>query len=103
MQRHLHCYRSRPDVLAICHARPATAKGLAAAGRALEDPIFPEIIVCFRTFPFALCGVPGTLELCTGLEFLATKHDAILHENHGVVTCEQDLVASYQRMHAWKW
>ena len=34
---HLLFYRMRPDVQAVCHARPPTATGFAAAGRALDE------------------------------------------------------------------
>jgi len=98
IQMHLLCYRLRPDILAVCHAHPTTATGFAAAGRALEDPILPEIITNLGKIPLAPYGAPGTHELCAGLEFLVPKHDAILLENHGVVTCGRDLVTAYQRM-----
>src|SRR2546429_1737847 len=39
-------------------------------------------------------GMPGTWDLCKGLEPLIPKHDAILLENHGVVTCGRDLTRS---------
>src|SRR5882762_4834141 len=40
----------------------------------------------------------GTWELCESLEPLVAKHDAILLENHGVVTCGQDITTAYQRL-----
>jgi L-fuculose-phosphate aldolase len=98
MQMHLLYYRSRPDVRAICHAHPPTATGFAAAGRALEEAVLPEVIVCLGKIPLAPYGTPGTWELCAGLEPLVHNYDAILLENHGVVTCGPDLSTAYQRM-----
>jgi L-fuculose-phosphate aldolase len=98
MQMHLLYYRSRPDVRAICHAHPPTATGFAAAGRALEEPVLPEVIVGLGKIPLASYGTPGTWELCAGLEPLVHEYDAILLENHGVVTCGPDIEAAYQRM-----
>jgi L-fuculose-phosphate aldolase len=98
MLMHLLYYRSRPDVRAICHAHPPTATGFAAARRALEEPVLPEVIVGLGKIPLAPYGTPGTWELCAGLEPLVQNHDAILLENHGVVTCGRDLLAAYQRM-----
>ena len=98
MLMHLLYYRSRPDVRAICHAHPPTATGFAAARRALEEPVLPEVIVGLGKIPLAPYGTPGTWELCAGLEPLVRDHDAILLENHGVVTCGQNLLAAYQRM-----
>jgi len=95
---HLLYYRSRPEVRAICHAHPPTATGFAAARRALEEPVLPEVIVGLGKIPLAPYGTPGTWELCAGLEPLVQSHDAILLENHGVVTCGLNLLAAYQRM-----
>ncbi len=98
MLMHLLYYRCRPDVRAICHAHPPTATGFAAAGRALEEPVLPEVLVGLGKVPLASYGTPGTWELCAGLEPLVHDHDAILLENHGVVTCGPDLETAYQRM-----
>ncbi len=98
MRMHLLYYRYRPDVRAICHAHPPTATGFAAARRALEEPVLPEVVVGLGKIPLAPYGTPGTWELCAGLEPLVQDHDAILLENHGVVTCGRDLLAAYQRM-----
>lgn len=95
---HLLYYRLRPDVRAVCHAHPPTATGFAAAGRALEEAVLPEVIVGLGKIPLAPYGTPGTWELCAGVEPLAVKYDAILLENHGVVTCGQDLTTAYQRL-----
>jgi len=98
MQMHLLYYRSRPDVRAICHAHPPTATGFAASGRALDEAVLPEVIVCLGKIPLAPYGTPGTWELCAGLEPLVPFHDAILLENHGVVTCGENLETAYSRL-----
>jgi L-fuculose-phosphate aldolase len=98
MLMHLLYYRLRHDVRAVCHAHPPTATGFAAAGRALEEAILPEVIVGLGKIPLAPYGTPGTRQLCAGLEPLVRKYDAILLENHGVVTCGQDLRTAYQRL-----
>lgn len=98
MMMHLLYYRSRPDVRAVCHAHPPTATGFAAAGRALEEAVLPEVIVCLGRIPLAPYATPGTWELCASLEPLVPNYDAILLENHGVVTCGQDLASAYERM-----
>lgn len=95
---HLLYYRLRPDVQAVCHAHPPTATGFAAAGRALEEAVLPEVVVGLGKIPLAPYGTPGTWELCAGLEPLVTAHDAILLQNHGLVTCGQDLETAYQRL-----
>lgn len=95
---HVLFYSLRPEVHAVCHAHPPTATGFAAAGRAMEEAVLPEVITDLGNIPLAPYGTPGTQELCEGLEPLIAKHDAILLENHGVVTCGQDLTTAYHRM-----
>jgi len=95
---HLLYYRLRPDVQAVCHAHPPTATGFAAAGRALDLPVLPEVILGLGKIPLAAYGTPGTPEICEGLEPLMPTHDAILVANHGAVTCGEDLVEAYHRM-----
>jgi L-fuculose-phosphate aldolase len=52
MQMHLLYYGSRHEVRAMCHAHPPTATGFAAAGRALEEAVFPEVLFASATFPW---------------------------------------------------
>ena len=95
---HLLFYRLRPDVKAVCHAHPPTATGFAAAGRGFDEPVFPEVIMDLGSIPLAPYGTPGTQELCESLEPFVAKHDAVLLENHGVVTCGRDLTTAFQRL-----
>jgi len=98
IQMHLLYYCSRPDVRAVCHGHPPTATGFAVAGRALEEAILPEVVISLGKVPLAPYGMPGTRELCAGLEPLVPNHDAILLENHGVVTGGKDLITAYYHM-----
>jgi L-fuculose-phosphate aldolase len=98
LQMHLLYYRLRPDVQAACHAHPPTATGFAATGRSLEAMVLPEVVTVLGKIPLAPYGTPGTVELCAKIEPLAARHDAILLENHGVVTVGADLVTAYQHM-----
>lgn len=98
IRMHLLYYQLRPDVRAVVHAHPPTATGFAAAGRGLEEAVLPEVIVGLDKIPLAPYGTPGTWELCAGLEPLVREYDAILLENHGVVTCGEDLTTAYQRL-----
>src|SRR5258708_21948488 len=45
VRMHLLFYRSRRDVHALCHAHPATATGFAAACRALDQALLPEVVI----------------------------------------------------------
>jgi L-fuculose-phosphate aldolase len=98
MRMHLLFYQERPDVGAVCHAHPPIATGFAAAGRALDQAVLPEVVTDLGTIPLAPYGTPGTGELSAAIQPLVPDHDAILLENHGVVTCGRDLVTAFYRL-----
>jgi L-fuculose-phosphate aldolase len=95
---HLAFYRMRSDVQAVCHAHPPEATGFAVAGRALDEAVLPEVIVALGKIPLAPYATPGTREVCLVLEPLIPRHDAILLQNHGTVTCGRDLQTAYFRL-----
>jgi len=95
---HLRIYALRPDVGAVVHAHPPVATGFAAAGQAIDECVLPEVIVGLGAVPLARYATPGTPELSASLDSLLAAHDAILLENHGVVTMGADVDAAYQRM-----
>lgn len=95
---HLLFYRMRPDVNAICHAHPPTATGFAAAGRALDQALLPEVIIGLGKIPLVRYATPGTAELSGALEPLVPHYDALLLANHGAVTCGPDLLTAFFRM-----
>ncbi len=97
---HLMIYRNRPDVRAVVHAHPPTATGFAAAGLALDQPLLPEVVVGLGSVPLARYATPGTPDLARSLEPLVGEFDAILIQNHGVVTFGSSLEAAYFKMEA---
>lgn len=95
---HLLFYRMRPDVNAICHAHPPTATGFAAAGRALDQALLPEVIIGLGKIPLVRYATPGTPDLSHALEPFVPHYDAMLLANHGAVTCGPDLLTAFFRM-----
>jgi len=95
---HLLFYRLRPDVHAICHAHPVTATGFAAAGRALDEALLPEVVIGLGKVPLVRYATPGTPELSAAIEPYVDHYDALLLANHGVVTCGPDLLTAFYRM-----
>ncbi|MGA2095965.1 MAG: class II aldolase/adducin family protein [Candidatus Acidiferrum sp.] len=95
---HLLFYSMRPDVNAICHAHPPTATGFAAAGRALDQALLPEVIIGLGQIPLVRYATPGTPELSAALEPFVPHYDALLLANHGAVTCGPDLLTAFYRM-----
>lgn len=95
---HLRIYELRDDVRAVVHAHPPVATGFAAAGLGMSECVLPEVIVGLGHVPIARYATPGTEELSRSLDPLIADHDAILLENHGVVTVGPDVLAAHQRM-----
>lgn len=95
---HTVVYRMRPDVEAVVHAHPPYSTGFAAAGRALDLAVLPEVIVGLGSVPLAAYGLPGTPELTEGMLPYVPKCDAMLLENHGVVAYAEDVFKAYARM-----
>jgi L-fuculose-phosphate aldolase len=95
---HIVFYRERPDVQAVCHAHPITATGFAAAGRALDQALLPEVIVGLGQVPLVRYATPGTPALAAAIEPYVANYDALLLANHGAVTCGADLTTAFYRM-----
>ena len=95
---HLTVYNLRPDIRAVVHAHPPVATGFAAAGKALNLALLPEVIIGMGCVPLADYGLPGTNELTDPLLPYIPKYDAILMGNHGAVCYGEDVYKAYFRM-----
>ena len=95
---HITIYSLRPDVRAIVHAHPPVATGFAAAGRALDKALLPEVIVQLGAVPLASYGLPGTTALAEGMIPLIPKYDALLMQNHGCTCYGPDVWQAFYRM-----
>jgi L-fuculose-phosphate aldolase len=95
---HLTVYSMRPDIHSVVHAHPPTATGFAAAGKALDLALLPEVIIGLGCVPLADYGLPGTPELTEPLIPLIPKYDAILMGNHGAVCYGEDVYKAFFRM-----
>ncbi len=88
---HLYIYRERPDVHAVLHTHPVCATAFAAARRALDLAVFPEVILDIGAVPLALYATPSTDEVAASLSPFVKHANAILLANHGVVVFGQDI------------
>ena len=95
---HVRIYELRKDVGAVVHAHPPVATGFAAAGLGMSECVLPEVIVGLGRVPIARYATPGTEELSRSIDPWIAEHDAILLENHGVVTVGPDVLTAHQRM-----
>ncbi len=98
LKMHLFIYSKRPDVHAVVHAHPTFATAFAAAGQALEKPVFPEVLVMLGKVPLAPYGTPSTDELPESLRPFVQDHNAVLLANHGAVTYGQTLKQAFFAM-----
>lgn len=95
---HMAAYRLRPDIRAVVHAHPPVATGFAAAGRALDKALLPEVVIQLGAIPLAPYGLPGTAALTEGLLPLLPHFDALLLQNHGCTTLGSDVWQAFYRM-----
>ena len=95
---HLTVYSLRPDVRSVVHAHPPTATGFAAAGRALNMALLPEIVIQLGAVPLAAYGLPGTPALSDGMAPYIPAYDAMLLENHGCTSYGRDVWEAFFRM-----
>lgn len=91
-------YDLRSDVRAVVHAHPVYATGFAAAGQDLSGCVLPEVIVTLGAVPLARYATPSTDEVPQSLLPFVKTHDAVLLQNHGVVTAGKDVWDAYYKM-----
>jgi L-fuculose-phosphate aldolase len=95
---HLLVYELRPDIRSVVHAHPPVATGFAAAGKALDLALLPEVIIGLGCVPLAGYGLPGTPALLEPMKPLIPKYDALLMANHGAVCYGEDVWKAFFRM-----
>ncbi len=98
IKMHLKIYELRDDINSVVHAHPPTSTGFAAAGRALNTALLPEVVIGLGCVPLAAYGLPGTDALTDPLVPLIPQYDALLLGNHGVVSYGKELMQAYFRM-----
>jgi len=98
IKMHLLFYNERPDVNAVVHAHPSYATGFATAGIAMDQTVFPEVLVILGSIPLSKYGTPSTTEVTEALMPYVKNYDAVLLANHGVVTAGKDLIDALFKM-----
>jgi L-fuculose-phosphate aldolase len=95
---HLSIYKLRPDINAVVHAHPCIATGFASAATALSELLCPELALTLGSVPLAAYAPPGSEALVKAVEPFVRDHNAILLENHGVVTYGKTIEQAYLNM-----
>jgi L-fuculose-phosphate aldolase len=95
---HLTVYAERPEVNAVVHGHPLYATSFAAAGLELADRILPEIVLTLGKIPLAKYATPSTKEVGASIRQLIKDHDALLLENHGLLTVGKDINTAFSNL-----
>lgn len=97
---HTAVYQMRPDVRAVVHNHSACATAYAMAGKPIASDAYLELNLLFGQVPVAPYGMLGTTEIYRGLEPLLAEYNAVLLENHGVLTVGADLATAWANAEA---
>ncbi len=97
-EMHLEIYRSRPDAGAVVHAHPAAASAFAAMDKDIDTRLTAEawqVLGRPVKAPYALMGTEGLAAL---VGRAVREGNAVIMENHGVVTVGTNLLQAFERM-----
>lgn len=97
---HLKVYKEREDVTAVIHTHPPYATAFAVAHEPIKESYLVETLVILKNIASAPYGTPSTDEVPESIDGVIKNSDAILMENHGVVTCGKDLFDAFNKMEA---
>ncbi|HVP58905.1 MAG TPA: class II aldolase/adducin family protein, partial [bacterium] len=98
IKMHLKAYELRDDISAVVHAHPPYATAFALAGIPLSECMLPEVIVTLGAVPIARYATPSTDEVAQSVAQVVTRSDAVLLQNHGVMTVGVDAVNAYHKL-----
>lgn len=95
---HIAIMKRQPKAKACCHAHPPHATAFAVAGVAPPTCMIPESEVFLGQVGLAKYETPGSPENATAVGEVGIDHQAIIMENHGVITWGKDIEDAYWKM-----
>jgi len=96
---HQAIYRERPDIKAIVHAHSPALVAFSIARKLPDTRIIPQAHRVCGEVGYAPYALPGSEALGESIaKTFAQGFDAVLLENHGVVTAGQSLLEAFQRL-----
>jgi len=98
LSMHLCAYAERPEIGAVVHAHPPTVTAFTVAGRSLDQPVLPEIVLSFGAIPTAPYATPSTAEGAAVIRGLIRGHDVVVLDRHGAVAVGQDPLDAFRRI-----
>lgn len=97
-EMHLEVYRNRPDAGAVVHAHPATASAFAALDKEIDTSLTAEAWQVLGRPVKAPYALMGTDALAASVGKASRQGNAVIMENHGVVTVGATLLQAFERM-----
>ncbi len=95
---HLRVYMAREDAIAAIHAHPPYCTALSIAGIPINANILPESVITLCGIPTAPYAVPGGEELAQSINEAIKEYNAVVLEQHGVITVGPDLFSAYDTL-----
>jgi len=95
---HIAIMKRQPKAKACCHAHPPHATAYAVAKVTPPTCLIPEAEVFLGVIGSAEYQTPGTPENAEAVGKVGVDHQAVLMENHGVITWGKDIEDAYWKM-----
>ena len=95
LKMHLALYQALPEIRSVVHAHPPISTAFAVAGLSLDQAYLQEAVVSPGVVPLIPYALPGSLELAEAVGRGCRGYNALLLENHGVVTWGTDAVHAF--------
>ncbi len=95
---HIGIMKRQPKAKACCHAHPPHATAYAVAKVVPPTCLIPEAEVFLGVIGSSEYQTPGTPENAEAVGKVGVDHQAVLMENHGVITWGKDIEDAYWKM-----
>lgn len=95
---HIGIMKRQPEAKACCHAHPPHATAYAVAKVKPPTCLIPEAEVFLGVIGTSEYRTPGSPDNATVVGEAAVNHQAVLMENHGVITWGKDIEDAYWKM-----
>jgi L-fuculose-phosphate aldolase len=96
---HQALYAQRPDLKAIVHAHPPALVSFSIVRQIPDTTALPQVRHLCGSVGYAPYALPGSRQLGANIAAIfAEGHNAVLLENHGIVTGGTTLLEAFQRL-----
>jgi L-fuculose-phosphate aldolase len=94
MPMHVAIYRAREDVQAVVHTHAPTATAFGIAGTEILPLQIEMFMLLPRGVPIVPFKLPGSKALAEAVQKKIAEYDAVILENHGIVTVGSTIEAA---------